>query len=172
MASGRLKGRQVAVGVGGGIAAYKACDLVRELRRAGATVRVAMTPAAREFVTPLTFQALSDQPVLTDYFDSKQEGTFGHLALSRWAELYVLAPATADLIARARGGMANDPVTTSLLAFRGPVLIAPAMNVAMYENRLTQENLAALLAESRYRAVGPDVGLLADGETGAGRLAQ
>ncbi|XXF80822.1 bifunctional phosphopantothenoylcysteine decarboxylase/phosphopantothenate--cysteine ligase CoaBC [Myxococcaceae bacterium GXIMD 01537] len=167
-----LQGRRVVVGVGGGIAAYKACDLVRELGRAGAEVRVAMTEAARQFVTPLTFQALSGHPVLTDYFDPAQEGNFGHLDLARWAELYVVSPATADLLARLRAGMANDAVTTSLLAFRGPVVLAPAMNVAMWENRLTQENLAALLSEPRFSVVGPGAGMLACGDVGAGRLAE
>jgi phosphopantothenoylcysteine decarboxylase/phosphopantothenate--cysteine ligase len=172
MDRGNLKGRRIALGVGGGIAAYKCCDLVRELGRAGAAVRVAMTPAAQKFVGPLTFQALSGQPVLTDYFDTSQEAIFGHLDLARWAEAFVIAPATADLVARLRAGMANDVVATSVLAFRGPVLLAPAMNVAMYENRLTQENLKALLAEPRFHVVGPGVGLMADGETGAGRLAE
>jgi phosphopantothenoylcysteine decarboxylase/phosphopantothenate--cysteine ligase len=167
----RLKGRQVAVGVGGGIAAYKACDLVRELMRTGARVRVAMTQGATRFVAPLTFQALSGNPVLTDLFDPRQDAGFGHLDLSRWAELYVVAPATADLLARIRAGMADDAVTTSVVACRCPILLAPAMNVAMWENRLTQENVQALLAEPRYSSVGPEVGLLADGEVGAGRLA-
>jgi phosphopantothenoylcysteine decarboxylase/phosphopantothenate--cysteine ligase len=167
-----LKGRRVALGVGGGIAAYKACDLVRELRRAGAQVRVAMTPAAREFITPLTMQALSGHPVLTDSFDPVQETSFGHLHLARWADVFMIAPATADLIARIHGGIANDVVTTPLLAFRGPVLLAPAMYTAMWENARTQENLAALLAEPRYRIVGPGIGLLADGDVGAGRLAE
>ncbi len=167
-----LQGRRVAVGVGGGIAAYKACDLVRELGRAGAQVRVAMTEAAQQFVTPLTFQALSGAGVLTNYFDPAQEEGFGHLDFARWAELYIVAPATADLIARIRAGMAGDAVTTSLLAFRGPVLLAPAMNVAMWDNRLTQENLAALLAERRFAAVGPGAGMLACGDVGAGRLAE
>src|SRR5574339_1225989 len=149
-----LHGRRVALGVGGGIAAYKACELVRELGRAGAEVRVAMTEAAKQFVTPLTFQALSGHPVLTDYFDPAQEGNFGHLDLARWAELYVVAPATADLLARIRAGMGNDAVTTSLLAFRGPVVLAPAMNVAMWDNPLTQENVAALLKHPRFTQVG------------------
>ena len=166
-----LKGRRVVVGVGGGIAAYKACELVRELGRAGAEVRVAMTEAARQFVTPLTFQALSGHPVLTDYFDPAQEGNFGHLDLARWAEAFVIAPATADLLARLRAGMANDAVTTSLLAFRGPVVLAPAMNVAMWDNPLTQENVAALLAHPRFTQVGPGAGLLACGDVGEGRLA-
>ncbi|HEX8702999.1 MAG TPA: bifunctional phosphopantothenoylcysteine decarboxylase/phosphopantothenate--cysteine ligase CoaBC [Myxococcaceae bacterium] len=167
-----LQGRRVIVGVGGGIAAYKACELVRELGRAGAQVRVAMTEAARQFVTPLTFQALSGHPVLTDYFDPNQEGNFGHLDLARWAELFVVAPATADLMARIRAGLAGDAVTTSLLAFRGPVLLAPAMNVAMWDNRQTQENVAALLADPRFSLVGPGAGLLACGDVGSGRLAE
>jgi phosphopantothenoylcysteine decarboxylase/phosphopantothenate--cysteine ligase len=167
-----LRGRRIAVGVGGGIAAYKACELVRELMRAGAEVRVAMTPAAAEFVTALTFQNLSHQPVLTDYFDPSQEALFGHLRLARWAELYVVAPATADLIARLRAGIANDAVTTSLLAYTGPVLLAPAMNVAMWKNRRTQENVSALTGEKRYHVVGPASGELADGDVGPGRLAE
>lgn len=169
---GWLKGRRVALGVGGGIAAYKACDFVRELRRAGAEVRVAMTPAAQQFVTPLTMQALSGHPVQTDSFDPVQETSFGHLHLARWADVFVIAPATADLIARIHAGLANDVVTTPLLAFRGPVLLAPAMNTAMWDNARTQANLATLLAEPRYRVVGPGVGLLADGDVGAGRLAE
>jgi phosphopantothenoylcysteine decarboxylase/phosphopantothenate--cysteine ligase len=172
MDASALQGRRVVVGVGGGIAAYKACELVRELQRAGAEVRVAMTEAAKQFVTPLTFQALSGHPVLTDYFDPNQEGNFGHLDLARWAELYVVAPATADLLARVRAGMAGDAVTTSLLAFKGPVLLAPAMNVAMWENRLTQENVAALAADPRFAFVGPGAGMLACGDVGAGRLAE
>lgn len=167
-----LKGRRIVVGVAGGIAAYKACELVRELGRAGAEVRVAMTESARQFVTPLTFQALSGHPVLTDYFDPSQEGNFGHLDLARWAEAFVVAPATADLLARVRAGMANDAVTTSLLAFRGPVVLAPAMNVAMWDNAMTQENVAALLAHARFSFVGPGAGLLACGDVGEGRLAE
>ncbi len=166
-----LKGRRIAIGVAGGIAAYKTCELVRELVRAGAQVRVAMTEAAQQFVTALTFQALSGSSVLTNYFDASQEAKFGHLELARWAELYVIAPATADVLARIRAGLASDPVTTSLLAFRGPVLLAPAMNVAMFENKITQENLKGLLQEPRFQVVGPAVGLLADGDVGAGRLA-
>ncbi|RJS19598.1 bifunctional phosphopantothenoylcysteine decarboxylase/phosphopantothenate--cysteine ligase CoaBC [Corallococcus sp. H22C18031201] len=172
MDASALKGRRVVVGVGGGIAAYKACELVRELGRAGAEVRVAMTEAARQFVTPLTFQALSGHPVLTDYFDPAQEGNFGHLDLARWAEAYVVAPATADLLARLRAGLGNDAVTTSLLAFRGPVVVAPAMNVAMWDNERTQENVAVLLASPRFSAVGPGAGMLACGDVGAGRLAE
>lgn len=167
-----LKGRRVAVGVGGGIAAFKACLLVRELQRAGAEVRVAMTDAAQQFVTALTFQSLSGHQVLTNYFEPNQEANWGHLDLARWAELYIVAPATADLIAKIRAGMASDPVSTSLLACRGKILLAPAMNTAMWENAITQDNVKALLKDPRYRVVGPDSGLLADGDTGAGRLSE
>jgi phosphopantothenoylcysteine decarboxylase / phosphopantothenate---cysteine ligase len=168
----RLHGRRIAVGVSGGIAAYKACELVRELIRRGAQVRVAMTAGAQQFVTALTFQNLSGHPVLTDYFDPAQEGTFGHLDLAKWAELFVVAPATADLLARVRAGMANDAVTTPLLAFRGPVLLAPAMNVAMFESAITQENLAALCSRQGFATVGPGQGELACGDVGMGRLAE
>ncbi len=162
----------MALGVGGGIAAYKACELARELMRAGASVRVAMTSAAQKFVTALTFQALTGAPVLTELLEPTQEAGYGHLDLARWAEVFVVAPATADLLARIRAGMADDAVTTSLLAFRGPVLLAPAMNVAMWQNEQTQENIAALADWPRFRVVDPEVGLLADGEYGPGRLAQ
>jgi phosphopantothenoylcysteine decarboxylase / phosphopantothenate---cysteine ligase len=172
MDTSALAGRRIAVGVGGGIAAYKACELVRVLRRSGAEVRVAMTPAAQAFVTPLTLQSLSGHSVLTEPFDAASEAGFGHLALARWAELFVVAPATADLLARLHAGMANDAVTTPLLAFRGPVLLAPAMNVAMWENALTQANVGALAADARYRLVGPATGLLADGDSGPGRLVE
>ncbi len=172
MDASALQGRRVIVGVGGGIAAYKACELVRELGRAGAQVRVAMTQAATQFVTPLTFQALCGHPVLTDYFDPSQEGNFGHLDLARWAELYVVAPATADLLARIRAGMGNDAVTTSLLAFKGPVVLAPAMNVAMWDNERTQHNVAVLPADRRSPFVGPGAGRRACGDVGAGRLAE
>ncbi len=167
-----LQGKRIAVGVGGGIAAYKAGDFVRELRRQGATVKVSMTKAAQEFITPLTMQSLSGDGVLTDYFDASQEEKFGHLHLARWADAYVVLPATADLLARIAAGMANDAVTTSLLAFRGPVLLAPAMNTAMWEHPATQRNLAMLRATANTHFVGPASGPLADGDVGAGRLAE
>lgn len=167
-----LAGRRIAVAVGGGIAAYKAGDLVRELRRAGAQTRVVMTPAAQAFVTPLLLQGLSGHAVLTEILDPAQDAKFGHLDLSRWADAFVVAPATADLIGRLAGGLANDAATTALIAFRGPVLLAPAMNTAMWDNERTQENLRTLRADARYRVVGPGVGPLADGDVGAGRLAE
>lgn len=170
MTSPVLQGKRIAVGVGGGIAAYKAGDFVRELRRQGASVRVAMTKAAQEFITPLTLQSLSGEAVLTDYFDVGQEEKFGHLHLSRWADAYVVLPATADLLARIAAGMANDAVTTSLLAFRGPVLLAPAMNTAMWDSPATQRNLALLRSTPSMHFVGPAAGPLADGDVGMGRL--
>ncbi len=167
-----LQGKHIAVGVGGGIAAYKAGDFVRELRRQGASVKVSMTKAAQEFITPLTMQSLSGDAVLTDYFDATQEEKFGHLHLARWADAYVVLPATADLLARICMGMANDAVTTSLLAFRGPVLLAPAMNTAMWDHPATQRNVATLRQTHNTHFVGPGVGPLADGDVGAGRLAE
>lgn len=172
MSSNRLEGKRIAVGVGGGIAAYKAGDFVRELRRQGATVKVAMTKAAQEFITPLTMQSLSGDAVMTDYFDVSQEEKFGHLHLARWADAYVVLPATADLLARIVSGMGNDAVTTSLLAFRGPVLLAPAMNTAMWDNAAVQRNVATLRSTPNVHLVGPGVGPLADGDVGAGRLVE
>lgn len=167
-----LSGRNVVVAVGGGIAAYKACELVRELMREGASVRVTMTAGAQQFVTALTLQNLSGHPVFTDTFDATQDHAYGHLQLARWADVFVVAPATADLIARISGGLGNDAVTTTLLAFRGPVVVAPAMNTAMWENAETQKNVTALKAQPRFDFVGPASGLLADGDVGVGRLAE
>jgi len=167
-----LQGRRIGLGVGGGIAAYKAAELVRALQRSGAQVRVGMTPAATGFVGPLTFQALSGHAVLTDVLDASQEAAFGHIEFARWAELFVVAPATADLLARIVAGMANDALAATLLAYRGTVLLAPAMNTAMWEHPATQRNLAVLAKDARYRFVGPGAGLLACGEVGSGRLSE
>jgi phosphopantothenoylcysteine decarboxylase/phosphopantothenate--cysteine ligase len=169
---GFLAKRTVILGVGAGIAAYRACELARLLMKRGANVRAVMTPNAQKFVAPLTFQALTGHPVLTDLFDPSQDGTFGHLELGRAASLFLVAPATADLLARIRGGLADDPVTTALLAARCPVLLAPAMNTAMWENSQTQQNVRALLSDGRFSVVGPGIGTLADGDVGAGRLAE
>jgi len=167
-----LQGRRIGLGVGGGIAAYKAAELVRALQRSGAQVRVAMTPAATEFVGPLTFQALTGHPVLTNILDASQEAAFGHIEFARWAELFVVAPATADLVARMVAGMGNDALAATLLAYRGTVLLAPAMNTAMWEHPATQRNLGVLAKDTRYRFVGPGAGLLACGEIGSGRLSE
>jgi len=165
-----FRNRTVVLCVGGGIAAYKACEVARLVVKGGGRVRVAMTPAATRFVAPLTFQALSGAPVLVDLLDPAAESTYGHLALARMADLVVVAPATADLIARIRAGMADDAVTTTVLAATCPVLVAPAMNTRMWRHPATQENLAVLRARGVH-LVGPASGELADGDVGEGRLA-
>jgi phosphopantothenoylcysteine decarboxylase/phosphopantothenate--cysteine ligase len=164
-----LGGRRVVVGVAGGIAAYKAAELVRALVKAGAEVRVVMTEAAQRFITPLTMQALSQHPVATDTFDLTQEATIGHIQLADSAELLVIAPATADVIARLAHGLANDLLTTVALACRAPLLLAPAMNVNMWRHPATQENLKTLVGRGVH-TVGPDAGELACGWIGEGRL--
>lgn len=163
--------RTVVLCVGGGIAAYKACELARLVVKGKGSVRVAMTPAATRFVGPLTLQALSGAPVLVDLLDPAADLTYGHLELARAADLVVVAPATADLLARIRAGMADDAVTTTVLAATCPVLLAPAMNTRMWRNAATQENLAALRARGMH-VVGPASGELADGDVGEGRLAE
>ena len=166
-----FRNRTVVLGVGGGIAAYKACEVVRLVVKDGGKVRVAMTRAATHFVAPLTFQALSGAPVLLELLEPSAEATYGHLALARMADLVIVAPATADLLARIRAGMADDAVTTTVLAATCPVLLAPAMNTRMWRNPATQENLAALRGRG-MRLCGPTVGSLADGDTGEGRLSE
>jgi phosphopantothenoylcysteine decarboxylase / phosphopantothenate---cysteine ligase len=170
--AGGLEGRRIVLGISGGIAAYKAAELCRLLVKAGATVRVVMTEAATRFITPLTLQTLSGAPVSSDLFDSSSEAEIGHIRLADEADLLIVAPATADAIARLAAGMANDLLTAVVLATRAPVLLAPAMNVNMWENPLTQANLERLLKSGggRVTSVGPDQGPLACGWIGAGRL--
>ena len=160
------------VGVAGGIAAYKAAELVRLLDKAGATVDVAMTPRAQHFITPMTFQALTRRPVFTDLFSMTDEATIGHIQLADAADLVVLAPASADLCARMAAGMADDVVAAIALATRAPVLIAPSMNVNMWNHALTQRNLTTLRDVAKYHLVAPGDGFLACGWTGPGRLAE
>jgi phosphopantothenoylcysteine decarboxylase/phosphopantothenate--cysteine ligase len=166
-----FQNRTVVLGVGGGIAAYKACELARLVVKGRGTVRVAMTAAATRFVQPLTFQAISGAPVLVDLLDPAADATYGHLQLARAADLVIVAPATADLLARIRAGMADDAVTTTVLAATSPVLLAPAMNTRMWRSAATQENIAALRARG-FHLVGPSSGELADGDVGEGRLAE
>ncbi len=164
-----LNGRRIVVGVAGGIAAYKAAELVRALVKLGASVRVVMTEAAQAFITPLTLQSLSQQPVATDTFDLSQEQTIGHIQVADWAELLVIAPATADIIARLAHGLANDLLSTVALACRAPLLLAPAMNVNMWQHPATQANLRVLV-ERGVSTCGPDAGELACGWVGQGRM--
>jgi phosphopantothenoylcysteine decarboxylase/phosphopantothenate--cysteine ligase len=167
-----LQGRKVVLGVTGGISAYKGAELCRLLVKAGAEVRVVMTRAATEFITPLTLQTLSGHPVARELFDLGEEAQIGHIRLADEADLVVVAPATADAIARFAAGLADDLLAAVLLATRAPVLLAPAMNVNMWENPLTQANLARLVGTGRVTTVGPDAGELACGWIGAGRLVE
>lgn len=155
--------------VGGGIAAYKACELIRLLRRRGYAVRCVMTEGASHFVTPMTLAALSEDQVYTSLWDLKDEVEMGHIQLSRQADLIVIAPATADLLARMAGGMADDLATTLLLATDTPVLAAPAMNVRMWQHAATVRNVAQLRADG-ITILEPDEGAMACGEFGPGRL--
>ena len=167
----RLEGRTVVVGLTGGIACYKACEVVRLLVRAGATVPVMMTAAAREFVTPLTLQTLSGHPVATDTFSLTEESEIGHIRLADRAEAILIAPATANVIGKLAGGIADDLLTTVLLATRAPIVLAPAMNVNMWKHPAVRENLARLV-ERGVRVVEPATGQLACGWEGPGRLAE
>ncbi|MDP2600130.1 MAG: bifunctional phosphopantothenoylcysteine decarboxylase/phosphopantothenate--cysteine ligase CoaBC [Deltaproteobacteria bacterium] len=166
-----LKGKIIVLGIGGGIAAYKSCELVRLLVKGGAGVHVVMTAAAKEFVTPLTLQTLSMNPVSTDFFDLTQESQISHIALADRADLVVIAPATADLIAKAANGLANDLLTNILLATRAPVLFCPSMNVHMWEHKATQANVKRI-KELGYQMMEPDSGDLACGYEGKGRLCE
>ena len=166
-----LEARRILLIIGGGIAAYKCLDLIRRLRERGASVRAIMTGAAHEFVTPLSVSSLTGEKVFTDLFDLTDEAEMGHIELSRDADLLLVAPATADLMARMAGGLANDLATTALLATDKPVLIAPAMNVRMWEHAATQRNIATL-AQDGISFVGPNEGDMACGEFGPGRMAE
>jgi phosphopantothenoylcysteine decarboxylase / phosphopantothenate---cysteine ligase len=160
---------QVLLGVGGGISAYKSVDLVRRLSERGFVVRVVMTQAATAFVGPLTFQAVSGHPVRTDLLDPAAEAGMGHIELARWADRLLIAPATADLMARLAAGIADDLLTTLALATEAPLILAPAMNQQMWRHPATQDNLARLQARGA-RILGPAVGSQACGDQGPGRM--
>jgi phosphopantothenoylcysteine decarboxylase/phosphopantothenate--cysteine ligase len=160
---------KILLGVSGGIAAYKAAELVRRLREAGAEVRVVMTAAATAFITPLTFQALSGQAVRCELLDPSAEAGMGHIELARWADLILVAPATADLMARLAHGLANDLLCTLVLASPAPLVLAPAMNQAMWRHAATQDNLRTLVGRG-VRVLGPADGGQACGDTGPGRM--
>lgn len=164
-----LRDKHVLLCVSGGIAAYKSAELVRRLTAAGATVQVAMTSAATRFITPLTLQTLSRRPVALEILDAREDAEIGHIRLADEADVVLVAPATADLIARLSAGMANDVVAASILATRAPVVVAPAMNTHMLTHPATVRNLATLSSYG-YRIVEPDRGELACGYEGAGRL--
>jgi len=164
-----MQGKRILLGVTGGIAAYKSPDLVRRLREQGAEVQVVMTAAAREFVTAATFQAVSGRPVRTDLWDAAAEAAMGHIELARWAQLVLIAPASADFLARLAAGHADDLLSTLCLATEAPIAVAPAMNRVMWANAATRANVATL-QQRNVQVLGPAEGEQACGEVGAGRM--
>jgi phosphopantothenoylcysteine decarboxylase / phosphopantothenate---cysteine ligase len=166
-----LQGRRILLIIAGGIAAYKSLDLIRRLRERGAAVRVVMTKGAQQFVTPLAAASLSAERVHTDLFSLTEESEMGHLRLAGEADLVVVAPATADLLAKMATGLADDLASTALLATDKPILVAPAMNFRMWEHPATRANLT-LVEQRGVRRIGPNAGGLAEGETGMGRMAE
>lgn len=165
----RLRGKQILLGITGGIAAYKGAELVRSLRKEGAKVRVVMTDAAQEFITPLTLQALSGLPVHTSLLDPAAEAAMGHIELARWADLVLVAPASADFLARLAQGRGDDLLTTLCLATPAPIAVAPAMNQGMWRSNATQDNIRLLVARG-VRVLGPGSGEQACGDNGLGRM--
>lgn len=166
-----IQGQRLLLCVCGGIAAYKSAELVRRLRDAGAEVQVAMTDNAQRFVGAQTFQALSHRPVRTSLWDAQAEAAMGHLELARWAQQVVIAPASANTLAKLAHGLADDLVSTLCLATTAPLTVAPAMNHAMWGHPATQANMETLRTRG-VRVVGPNDGPLAEGESGPGRMAE
>ena len=167
----KLTGKRFIIGITGGIAAYKTIELIRLLRKAGAEVRVVLTPAAAEFVTPLTLQAISGNVVSQSLLDPHAEFAMGHIELAKWANAVLIAPASADFIARFSVGMANDLLSTICLATCAPIFLAPAMNQQMFHQSITQQNLTALKARG-VRLIGPNSGVQACGDVGSGRMSE
>lgn len=166
-----IRGKRIVIGITGGIAAYKTIELIRLLRKAQAEVRVVLTNAATEFVTPLTLQAISGNAVSQSLLDHQAELVMGHIELAKWADLIVIAPASADFIARMAVGMANDLLSTICLATNSPIFLAPAMNQQMYAQTVTQQNLAQLMARG-VQFIGPNSGEQACGDVGIGRMSE
>ena len=166
-----LEGKNVVLGVTGGIAAYKACELTSRLRKAGAQVYVIMTKNACQFVSPLTFETLSNHPAVTDTFSRPDTWEVEHIALAKRADVFVIAPATANILAKMACGIADDMLSTTVLATRAPVLVAPAMNTSMWENIATRENVKTLQSRG-IQFIGPEGGFLACGDSGAGRMSE
>ena len=166
-----LRGKTVLLGVTGGIAAYKAVEVVSRLRKLGAQVRVVMTKNATEFVTPLTFETLANHPVVTDTFARPETWDVAHISLAKEADLCVVAPATANILAKLAVGLADDMLSTTLLAAKAPLLLAPAMNTGMWTAEATRRNVETLRARGAH-FVGPEGGFLACGDTGAGRMSE
>jgi phosphopantothenoylcysteine decarboxylase/phosphopantothenate--cysteine ligase len=167
-----LRDKQIVLGITGGIAAYKAAEVASRLVKAGATVDVVMTEAATKFVTPLTFQALTHRPVVTEMFALLQETEISHVSLAQRADLLIIAPATANTIAKLAAGLADNMLTATALDTRAPILLAPAMETGMWENPMTEDNVARLQKARDVTVVGPGVGRLASGGMGPGRMAE
>ena len=165
-----LKDRCVVLGITGGIAAYKAADLVSRLKKMGADVKVIMTRSAAEFIAPLTLQSLSQNPVAMDMFEEPRSWEIRHISLAQSADVFVIAPCTANVIGKIAGGLADDLLTTTVMATKAPVLIAPAMNTNMYENPIVQQNIQKLTSLG-YTFIAPESGRLACGDIGRGKLA-
>jgi len=166
-----LTGREIVLGVTGGIAAYKSADLVSRLRHKGANVSVIMTKNATEFIAPLTFRTLSARPVAVDTFQSPEYWNVEHVALAQRAEIFLIAPATANILAKMAHGIADDMLSTTVLATKAPILVAPAMNTGMWTAEATRENVG-ILSRRGVHFVGPDSGMLACGDTGSGRMSE
>ena len=171
MTSSQAEPPRVLIGVSGGIAAYKSAELCRQLIKHGSEVQVIMTDAATRFVAPLTFEALTGRPVYSEMFERAHAWEMEHISLARWGQVLAIVPATANTLAKMAAGLADDPLSTTVLAFRGPVVVAPAMNTAMWEHSQTQANVAKLRGRG-VTIVEPGAGELACGEVGAGRLAE
>jgi len=163
-----LNNKTIIIGITGGIAAYKACDVVSKLRKLGASVHVIMTKAACKFVAPLTFQTLSNHFVISDMFAEPKTWEIEHISLAKKADLMVIVPATANVIGKIASGIADDMLTTTVMASRSPVMIAPAMNTGMYRNPIVQENIRKLKALG-YPFIEPVCGMLACGDEGEGK---
>ena len=166
-----LNGKNIVLGVSGGIAAYKACEIISRLKKLGANVDVIMTESAAKFVTPLTFQSLSLNKVIFDMFDEPKYWEIGHIALAKKADIFLIAPATANVIGKIASGIADDMLTTTVMAAKCPVILAPAMNTNMYENEIVQENMEKL-KHMGYHIIEPVEGLLACGDVGNGKLSE
>ncbi|MDP6127745.1 MAG: flavoprotein [Dehalococcoidales bacterium] len=164
-----LTDKTIVLGISGGIAAYKAADLASKLTQAGARVEVIMTAAATKFITSLTLRSLTNRPVITDMFEMASEFSIEHVSLAEAADIVVVAPATANIIAKMAVGIADDALSTTVLATEAPVVVAPAMHTKMFQNSITQENLAKLKARG-FTIIEPEYGRLASGGTGIGRL--
>ncbi|SHH09790.1 bifunctional phosphopantothenoylcysteine decarboxylase/phosphopantothenate--cysteine ligase CoaBC [Tepidibacter thalassicus] len=165
-----LSGKNIVLGVSGGIAVYKACDIVSRLKKLNANVKVIMTKSATEFVTPLTFQSLSQNFVITDMFKEPKTWDVEHISLAQWADLFLIAPATANIIGKIANGIADDMLSTTVMATKAEVVIAPAMNTNMYENKIVQDNISKLI-KFGYKFIEPESGRLACGDVGKGKLA-